>query len=103
MRFSPDVFPQGEQPSPDVFPQGEQPSPPQPQGHAHFWERALTRRRMLVAGAGGVAAAAVLGATHLSSGLTHAAAPVPAAPRPIPETIPGTPFHILFPGQGEPI
>jgi hypothetical protein len=90
--------------SPDAFPQGEQPSPPYPQGHAHFWERALSRRQVLVTGAGGVAAAAaVLGASHWSAGLLHAAEPVPAAPRPIPETIPGTPFHILFPGQGEPL
>src|SRR5262249_35291521 len=91
MRFSSNVAPQ------DGYP------PPQHHhvGHAHFGDRALSRRKVLVAGAGGaVTAAAVLGVTQWHSGLAKAAAPVPAAPKPIPQTIPGTPFHVLFPGQG---
>jgi hypothetical protein len=97
MRFSSDVAPQ------DGYP----PTPPHPHphhvGHDHFWDRALSRRRVLVAGAGGaVTAAAVLGVSQWHAGLAKAAAPVPAAPKPIPQTIPGTPFHVLFPGQGEP-
>jgi hypothetical protein len=90
--------------SPEAFSQGGLPPPAPPRGHAHFWDRVLSRRTVLATGAGGVVvAAAAIGSGHWLSGLAKAAEPVPAAPKPIPETIPGTPIHILFPGQGEPI
>jgi hypothetical protein len=71
-------------------------------GHAHFWERALSRGQFLRTAAG-------VGGAALSSGLwmpslAQAAKPVPAAPNPIPGTtvfIPGTPaFHVNAPGPG---
>lgn len=72
-------------------------------GHAHFWNRAMTRRQFITTAAG------LAGAT-LSSGLwmpalVHAAKPAGAAPRPIPGGIqpfgPGTEvFHVFPPGRG---
>ena len=76
---------------------------PQPYiGHAHFWERALSRRQVIrtaavsagtaVALSSGLLAPVLADATHTSS-----------APKPIPEVlIPGTPFHVLPPDSEEP-
>lgn len=78
-------------------PEGEQ----QPYvGHAHFWERALSRRQVITTAAAGTAV--VLGSGLLAPELALAGrAFVP--PKPIPETIaPGAPFHILDPGSEEP-
>lgn len=69
-------------------------------GHAHFWERALSRRQVIRTAAGGTAV--VLGAGLLAPGLAEAKS-ASVAPKPIPETlIPGTPFHVLDPGSEEP-
>lgn len=69
-------------------------------GHAHFWERAFSRRRVITTAATGTAV--VLGSGLLTPGLAvarHAS----VAPRPIPETLfPGAPFHVLSPGSEEP-
>jgi len=71
-------------------------------GHAHFWERALSRGQFIrtAAGAGGAA----LTSSIWMPALAHAAKPIPAAPNPIPGTtvfIPGTPaFHVNGPGPG---
>ena len=74
---------------------------PQPPGHAHFWERALSRRQVIKTAAGGAAIA--VGSSLWMPSVAHAANRVPAAPRPIPEVIiPGTPFHVLSPGSEEP-
>ena len=68
-------------------------------GHAHFWQRALSRRRVIQGAAASSAAA-------LASGLLpHMAYAKPASadPRPIPGVLfPGTPFHVNFPGSEEP-
>ncbi len=67
-------------------------------GHPHFWERALSRRSLL--GAMGVAGIGAATSGLWLPGLAEAAAPGPGTPRPIPGTIPGTPFHVAFPGPG---
>lgn len=69
-------------------------------GHAHFWERALSRRQVIRTAAGGTAV--VLGAGLLAPGLAEAKHGF-VAPKPIPEVlIPGTQFHVLSPGSEEP-
>jgi hypothetical protein len=77
--------------------------PPQPGqrslGHAHFWERALSRRQVIKTAAGGTAVA--LGSGLWMPGLAQAARKTAADPKPIPLTLDGTPFHVLLPGQGE--
>jgi hypothetical protein len=70
-------------------------------GHAHFWQRALSRRQVIRTAAGGTAA--VLGSGLLVPGMAQAAKSGTAAPRPIPETLfPNTPFHVLSPDSEEP-
>jgi hypothetical protein len=68
-------------------------------GHAHFWQRALSRRRVIQGAAASSAAA-------LASGLLPRMAyakPASADPRPIPGVLfPDTPFHVNFPGSEEP-
>jgi hypothetical protein len=69
-------------------------------GHTHFWDRALSRRQVIVSAAAG--AAAVVGAELLTPGMVEAEASL-IAPKPIPETLmPGLPFHVLSPGSEEP-
>jgi hypothetical protein len=73
-------------------------------GHAHFWERALSRRQIIRTAAGTAIAGTAI---SLGSGLLLpqivGAKPAPGTPRPIPETIfPGAPFHVLSPGSEEP-
>lgn len=67
-------------------------------GHTHFWERALSRRRLLA----GMSVAGIGAATSglWLPGLAQAAAPGVGTPRPIPGTLDGTPFHIALPGSG---
>src|SRR5207249_12276230 len=64
------------------------------QGHAHFWDRAMSRGRFIgtVAGATGAA----LSARLWLPALAQAAAPSDATPKPIPGgfTFDGTLFHI---------
>jgi len=68
-------------------------------GHAHFLERALSRRQFLGAAAA-VGGAAAMSGLALPS-VAEAAAPGPGTPRPIPGTVaPGAPFHIILPGAG---
>jgi hypothetical protein len=68
-------------------------------GHAHFSERALSRRQFLGAAAA-VGGAAALSGLPMAS-VAEAAAPGPGTPRPIPGTVaPGAPFHIILPGPG---
>ncbi len=60
-------------------------------GHAHFWDRFLTRRQFI--GSSAVVGGAVVTAPLWSSVLAEAATKVD--PRPIPQTIaPGAPFHV---------
>lgn len=71
-------------------------------GHAHFWERALSRRGFIrtAAGATGAVAAASLWTPALARGMEHAF----AAPLPIPGGIP-TPFGVFihhFPTSKQP-
>lgn len=69
-------------------------------GHAHFWERALSRRQII--GTAAVGSAVVLGSGLLTPGLV-AAKPSSSAPKPIPETLfPNAPFHVLSPASEEP-
>lgn len=69
-------------------------------GHAHFWERALSRRQVIKTAAAGTAV--VLGSGLLTPELVGARQSF-AAPRPIPETLfPGAPFHVLGPDSEEP-
>ena len=84
---------------------GSPPGAPDPVGHAHFWERFLSRRRfMQTAGAAGVA----LGSGVLLPQFAWAAKP-PVDPKPIPGTIPLPPppappigqFHFMFPGPAD--
>jgi hypothetical protein len=95
MRYSPGAY------QPDKAPHTPSPAAGRPSvGHRHFWQRALSRRRMIQAAAGGSAAALASG---LLPRLAYAAAPVPTDPRPIPEVLfPGTPFHVMFPDSEEP-
>jgi len=78
----------------------DQPSGRRPYvGHAHFWDRALSRRQFLGAAAA-VGGAAALSGLPMAS-VAEAAAPGPGTPRPIPGTVaPGAPFHIILPGAG---
>jgi hypothetical protein len=64
-------------------------------GHAHFAERAVSRRHFLArtALAGGAAATASLWAPALAA----ASAVSGGTPTPIPETLDGTPFHLQLP------
>lgn len=76
----------------------EQPAPYV--GHAHFWERAFSRRQMIRTAA--VGSAVALGSGLLTPGLALARHGN-VAPKPIPETIfPDAPFHILPPDSAEP-
>lgn len=69
-------------------------------GHAHFWERAFSRRQVITTAAAG--AAAVMGSGLIAPGLVEAKGSG-VAPKPIPETLmPGAPFHVLGPGSEEP-
>lgn len=88
MRFTPGAFPIVGQPQPSQ----------RPVGHAHFWERALSRRQIIKTAAGGTAI--VLGSSVWRPGMAQAAR-TPAKPNPIPLTLDGTSFHVLLPGQGE--
>jgi hypothetical protein len=73
-------------------------------GHAHFWERAMSRRQFIqtVAGATG----AILGSRLWMPALAWADEPSdPNDPKPIPggfqPPIPGAPFiHVFLPGHG---
>ena len=67
-------------------------------GHAHFWERALTRRSLL--GAMGVAGIGAATSALWLPGVVQADAPGPGTPLPITGTLDGTPFHIFLPGAG---
>jgi hypothetical protein len=69
-------------------------------GHAHFWERALSRRGLVKAAAG--ASSLLVGSRLLTPSLARAAAPAPSAPKPIPEFFDGSPFHVLSPAAVEP-
>lgn len=60
-------------------------------GHPHFWERAMTRRRFL--GTGAVLGGAALTAPLWGSVIAEAADTM-VDPRPIPQTLDGTPFHL---------
>lgn len=69
-------------------------------GHAHFWERALSRRHVIRTAA--ASTAVVFGSGLLTPELASAKRS-PISPKPIPETLaPGAPFHILFPDSEEP-
>ena len=72
-------------------------------GHDHFWERALSRRQVLVGTAGLVGAAI---ATPLGTGIARAAAPGPGQPNPIPGGTQIGPFgffHFNFPTTSNPV
>jgi hypothetical protein len=78
--------------------------PLRPIGHAHFWQRALSRRQLLKATAGTAVAAATSGLWLPA--LAHAARPGSSEPRPIPGGIqpfgPGTEiFHLFLPGPND--
>jgi len=69
-------------------------------GHAHFWERALSRRQIVKTAAAGTVV--VLGSGLLTPALAEAK-DAAVAPKPIPETLfPGAPFHVLGPDSEEP-
>jgi len=73
-------------------------------GHAHFWDRALSRRQFLgrSAGLAGVAVGSALGLPAMAK----AGAPGPGEPRPIPggTTIDGLGlFHFYFPTAHNPV
>src|SRR5439155_17762037 len=67
-------------------------------GHAHFWERALSRRQFIRTAAG--VTGVVLGSTRWRPTLAHPAPPSSAEPQPIPGGIqpggPGTPVLHAF-------
>ncbi len=68
-------------------------------GHAHFWQRALSRRAVVRTAAGTLA---VLGSGLAMPTLAEAHG-TSSAPKPIPEVLFGnTPFHIQFPNTEEP-
>lgn len=68
-------------------------------GHAHFWQRALSRRAVIQTAAGTLA---VLGSGLAMPTLAEAHG-ASSAPKPIPEVLFGnTPFHIQFPNTEEP-
>jgi hypothetical protein len=96
MRISPENL-QGQ-------PYGQPQHIPSRMGHAHFWQRALSRRQVIVAGAGGAAAATLLRSRLWLPTVADAAKLVPSDPRPIPLTLalPGpTPFHVQLLGPGQ--
>jgi hypothetical protein len=98
MRISPGILP------PPRLPEGQpQHTPiqhtPMRMGHAHFWQRALSRRQVISAGAGGAAAMTLLGSRLWLPQMAHAAAPIPADPTPIPLTL--GPFHVQLLGPGQ--
>ncbi|HEX8996808.1 MAG TPA: hypothetical protein VF812_12330 [Ktedonobacterales bacterium] len=80
-------------------PESERPSQPYT-GHAHFWERMVSRRAVITSAAAGTAVA--LSSGLLTPGFVEAHA-TSIAPKPIPETLfPNAPFHVLGPGSQEP-
>jgi hypothetical protein len=84
---------------PERQPEGQPQHTPIRRGHAHFWQRALSRRQVIVAGAAGSAAAAtLLSARFWVPELARAAPPIPADPKPIPLTL--GPFHVQLIGPG---
>lgn len=87
-------------PQPDATVESEQRQPSV--GHAHFWERALSRRQVITTAAVSAGTAAALSSGLLAPVLADARH-ASSAPKPIPEVImPGTPFHVLSPGSEEP-
>jgi hypothetical protein len=77
----------------------------EPYGHAHFWDRALSRRQML-GGAAGLAGVAALGTTLGFPAAATAASAGPGEPRPIPggTQIDGLGFfHFFFPTANNPV
>src|SRR5438093_5683132 len=71
-------------------------------GHAHFWERAMSRRQFVKTATG--AAGIALGAGLLKPEFAHATRPGVSDPRPIPGgiQIPGLGFfHVFAPEAGE--
>jgi hypothetical protein len=73
------------------------PAPPKRVGHAHFWERAMSRRTLFGAAAG--AAGAVVGSGVLGGRSAWAGG---ADPKPIPGglTAGGVGWHLFLPGEG---
>lgn len=74
-----------------------------PVGHAHFWDRAFSRRQFLVSAAGATGLALAAGAAAPVLAASGETATVP--PRPIPGGLqPGGPgtevFHLFLPGPG---
>jgi hypothetical protein len=68
-------------------------------GHAHFWERAALSRRQFIGGVG--AAGLAVGGTVLTPMVGRAApATGSSSPKPIPQTLDTTPFHLQLPGHG---
>ena len=67
-------------------------------GHTHVWDRLLSRRAFF--GATAIAGGATLASGVLLPGMAYAGAPGPGTPKPIPETLNGSPFHIQLPGPG---
>lgn len=72
-----------------------------PGGHAHFWERALSRRRVLAGGAGVLGAALTVDLVRPLWAL--AGPPGSGLPAPIPGgvDIAGTVFHLYLPGPAD--
>lgn len=72
-------------------------------GHAHFWERALSRRRFVRDALGGTALAASGSLLLPAAAGAHAPVPPTAEPRPIPGglEIAGQTFHVQFPYFGQ--
>jgi hypothetical protein len=94
MHYPPDIVP------PEGQSDGQHQHGPPRMGHAHFWERALSRRQVMVAGAGGaVATATLLSAGLLAPELAQARSHTPVAPKPIPLTL--GPFHVQLLGPGQ--
>ncbi|HEY3060605.1 MAG TPA: hypothetical protein VGL99_16730 [Chloroflexota bacterium] len=67
-------------------------------GHDHFWTRALSRRRLL--GNAAMASGAAMTAGLWLPTLANAAPLGHGTPRPIPQTLDDTPFHVQLPGPG---
>jgi hypothetical protein len=96
MRFTPDAY------HPDRASQPSSPGAGRPYvGHRHFWQRAISRRQVILSAAGG--SALVAGAGLLAPRLAFADRVTSGvAPTPIVGTIaPGAPFHIKFPNTDE--
>jgi hypothetical protein len=80
---------------------GQSHSAPPYAGHAHFWERARSRRQFLKVAAG--ATGGILSSGLWIPGLVQAAIPATVDPKPIPGGFPGPGgefFHFIFPGSG---